>query len=246
MNSNAKWMLIGVSLLVLVFAGLTFFPMFTFAQGGGPWSGNGWGWGMMGGYGAGGMMGGWFGAPANGPRISLAEAEAIAREFAANYGAASPLEVLEVMEFDRNFYAQIVEADTGIGAFEILIDPITGAVRPEPGPNMMWNTKYGMHTGRGWGWGMMGGSWGVSSARASAEMPIRADEAIALAQEYVSRVRPGLEVGDEAVPFYGYYTLHTLKDGQITGMFSVNGYTGQIWFHDWHGDFLGMTEEAHD
>jgi hypothetical protein len=245
---NNKWFILGITVLVLAFIGFALFPMFTFAQGG-PW-GSGWGWGMMGGYGYGGMMGGFYNAPANGPRLSLEEAEAVAREFAASYPADRPLEVLEVMEFEHNFYAQIVEADTGIGAFEILIDPVTGAVRPEPGPNMMWNTRYGMHTnGNGWGWmmgGMMGGGWDAVSDAAE-EMPISPEEAIALARDYVRQVRPGLEVGDEAVPFYGYYTLHTLDDsGEITGMFSVNGYTGQIWFHDWHGDYLGMTAEEHD
>ena len=45
--------------------------------------------------------------------------------------------------------------------------------------------------------------------------------------------------------FYGYYTLHTLRDGQIEGMLSVNGYRGGVWYHDWHGSFIGM-EEFHD
>ena len=53
-------------------------------------------------------------------------------------------------------------------------------------------------------------------------------------------------VGDEVDPFYGYYTLHTLNDGEIEGMLSVNGTTGQVWYHSWHGDFLDMTEDAHD
>jgi len=47
---------------------------------------------------------------------------------------------------------------------------------------------------------------------------------------------------EEADRFYGYYTLHVLKDGQIYGMLSVNGYTGQVWYHSWHGPFLGMKE----
>ena len=46
-----------------------------------------------------------------------------------------------------------VERLGGIHAFELLIDRHSGAVYPEPGPNMMWNTKYG-HMG-----GMMGGRW---------------------------------------------------------------------------------------
>jgi len=47
---------------------------------------------------------------------------------------------------------------------------------------------------------------------------------------------------EEADRFYGYYTLHVLNDRQIYGMLSVNGYTGQVWYHSWHGPFLGMKE----
>ncbi len=42
--------------------------------------------------------------------------------------------------------------------------------------------------------------------------------------------------------FSGYYTLHITKDGTVTGMLSVNGYTGQVWFHTWHGAFIGQKE----
>ncbi len=257
MNRNSKWILLSVSLAVLFLVGLSLFPIGTYAQGG--VGGNGWmpygtysGWGMM--NGANGMDG-CFGDDdgASGPRLTLEEASAIAQTYAEKYGAATPLEVKEVMEFEDNFYAQISEEDTGIGAFEILIDPVTGDVHPEPGPNMMWNTKYGMHNSGVGGMmgGMMGGfgngmGWGSPRQGASAEMPISPEEALSIARSYLSQSRPGLEVGDEVARFYGYYTLHTLKDGEIAGMFSVNGYTGQIWFHDWHGDFVGMTETLHD
>jgi len=33
---------------------------------------------------------------------------------------------------------------------------------------------------------------------------------------------------DEPDAFYGYYTLHVLRAGEIAGMLSVNGYTGQV------------------
>ncbi len=42
--------------------------------------------------------------------------------------------------------------------------------------------------------------------------------------------------------FYGYYTLHTLRDGEIEGMLSVNGYTGEVWYHAWHGPFIQIQE----
>nr|HID14712.1 hypothetical protein [Anaerolineae bacterium] len=97
---------------------------------------------------------------------------------------------------------------------------------------MMWNTKYG-HMGRWWG-GTPGGEMTVTSAQARQ-----------YAQQYLDRYLPGTTVAEEADAFYGYYTIHVLRDGQIYGMLSVNGYTGQVWYHTWHGDFIGMTE-GHD
>ena len=60
------------------------------------------------------------------------------------------LKVSEIMEFTYNFYLLFSEQSTGIGAFEALIDPYTGDMYPEPGPNMMWNTKYGAMSGMMW------------------------------------------------------------------------------------------------
>ncbi len=208
---------------------------------GGPWGGMMGGWnGMMGGWGS--MMGanGCFGPGgfwgATGTPISAEEAQRIAEDYVARYGNPD-LEVAEIMEFDNQFYVQARERSTGRYAFEFLIDRYTGAAHPEPGPNMMWNTKYG-HMG-GWG-GMMDGMMGGWYAPTD-EMPISAEEAIAIAREYLDRYAPGLEPADEADAFYGYYTIHTQRDGQIVGMLSVNGYTGQVWPHTWHGQFLGMV-----
>ena len=65
----------------------------------------------------------------------------------------SDLELKEIMIFDNNAYARITEKSTGIGAMELLVDPASLAVFPEYGPNMMWNLKYGLMSGKG---GMMG------------------------------------------------------------------------------------------
>jgi len=140
------------------------------------------------------------------------------------------LEVAEVMEFERNFYAVAQEPDTGIGAMELLVDRETGSVGPEMGPNMMWNTRYGMHR-RG---GMTG--------RARQETTISPDEAVEIAQRWLDGNRPGLAAEEHADPFYGYYTIHTLEDGHIEGMLSVHGTTGQVWYHTWHGSFIQMIE----
>ena len=149
------------------------------------------------------------------------------------------LALREVMIFDNQAYAEIYEKSTGIGAMELLVDPVTKAVYPEYGPNMMWNTKYG-HMGGGYG--MMGGYRGQGSANASADMPISADRAVEIAQSYLDSAQPGTQAG-EAEPFYGYYTLHVLRDGQIIGMLSVNGTSGDVFPHTWHGTFIEMSEE---
>jgi hypothetical protein len=142
------------------------------------------------------------------------------------------LEVVEVMEFERNFYAIAREPESGIGAMELLVDKDTGAIGPEMGPNMMWNARYSMH-GRG---GMMG-----STREANTILP---DEAVEIALRWLDANRPGVSAEEHADPFYGYYTLHTLEDGDIEGMLSVHGTTGQVWYHTWHGPFVQMIEEG--
>lgn len=140
------------------------------------------------------------------------------------------LEIAEVMEFERNFYAIVREADTGIGAMELLVDKRTGAVGPEMGPNMMWNTEYGMR--------------GRMMAGVSESNTITPDEALDIAQRWLNEYQPGVTAEKHADPFYGYYTIHTLRDGKVEGMLSVHGNTGQVWYHTWHGEFVQMTEES--
>jgi len=64
------------------------------------------------------------------------------------------------------------------------------------------------------------------------------------AQAVLDDVLPGTNVDEEADTFYGYYTFHILRDGEIVGMLGVNGYTGQVWLHHWHGEFIAMTGHA--
>lgn len=174
------------------------------------------------------------GAPSDGA-LSIDEAREAVEQYIARLGYPN-LEVAEVMEFEHNFYAIVRETDTGIGAMELLIDKRTGAVGPEMGPNMMWNGKYGMH-GRGRGW-MMGGGAAITNT-------ISPEEALRIAQRWLDAYRPGVTVEEHADPFYGYYTIHTMRDGRIEGMLSVNGTTGQVWYHTWHGEFIRMVEEEH-
>jgi hypothetical protein len=196
----------------------------------------------------GGTMGGFYDkigsiVPTTGQILSLDETVKVAEAYIALYGNES-LEIAEVMQFDNNFYAQAVESETGIHAFEILIDPSTAEVYPEPGPNMMWNTKYGMMGSRGMmgGFGgMMGGFRNISNN----DMSVSPEQARELAQAKLDNLLPGTTVDEEVDVFYGYYTIHTLHDGEVVGMLSINGYTGQVWLHTWHGNFIYMTEHAH-
>jgi len=195
------------------------------------------------GYGPGGIMQGYgYDGQANVEPLSVEETEQAVQEYLSYYNN-DDLVIKEIMVFENNSYAIISEKSTNIGAFELLVDPVSKTAYPEYGPNMMWNLKYGMHSG----YGMMGGGGMMGNYRqpqkVDAEMPVSTEEAATYAQDYLDRYRPGVSVSDEITPFYGYYTIDLEKDGQIVGMLSVNGYNGQVFYHSWHGTFIEMSEE---
>ena len=76
-----------------------------------------------------------------GERITLDQALAAAQD--AIKGETN-FSVKEIMEFENNFYVLVTEKESGRGAMEPLVNPLSGAVFPEHGPNHMWNSKYGM------------------------------------------------------------------------------------------------------
>ena len=190
-------------------------------MGGGPGA---YGPGMMGG----GMMGGSFEGLDNSLQrtVDIKKAQAIVTDYLARV-ANKNLVIDEIMEFENNLYVLVKESDTGKGAFELLVDPFTGAVRPEFGPNMMWNLKYGMMGAR------------TGSVRSNT---IGMEEAKKIAAEYLERVRGHGPYDLSADEFYGYYTLDVKKDGAVLGMISVNAFSGQVWYHTWHGGFIAMQE----
>ena len=210
-----------------------------FAQGGGPWGNWGRGGGMMGGYapnatqpysgtygysyGPGmmgrGMMGGYNGGNVNpnAQPITLDQAVTRAQQYIASLNN-SDLQLVEVEEYTNNFYGVAQEKSTGIDAFQFLIDKYSGAVYPEMGPNMMWNTKYSPMVR------MMGGFWFNAP---SAKMPISMTQAHDDAVQFLKTYLPNTTVEDQGDTFYGYYNFDVMQNDKTFGMLSVNGYTGQ-------------------
>lgn len=180
--------------------------------------------------------------------ITLDQAKTIAEQYLTSLNNQN-LAIKEIMEFQYNFYVMYYEKDTGIGAFEMLIWKQTppsgmmgggmgmgggmmiGVIMPEPGPNMMWNTKYSKM-----GSGMMG-----YLNQASTSMSVTKDKALQIGQAYLDQNLNGAKVED-ATQFYGYYTIDFTLNGKIAGMLSVNGQTGQVWYHSWHGTFIQEIE----
>jgi len=147
----------------------------------------------------------------------------------------------EVEEYTNNFYASYYEKNTGIFAFQMLIwkpgsiwtggmmgnGMMSGIVMPEPGPNMIWNTKYGV----------MGGMMRIYQQAPTSSMTVTPEQAKAIAQQYLASSFNGTSAGDVDT-FYGYYNVDVLSNGNTFGMLSVNGYSGQVWYHSWHGAYI--------
>jgi len=158
--------------------------------------------------------------------ITINQATEIATTYVASLNNPD-LKVAHVEEYTNNFYIVVSEKSTGNGAFELLINKATGIVTPEPGPNMMWNTKYTFGNGFcNWLRGTI-----------TTTPTVTADQAKADAQQYLNNYLPGTTVGDVA-SFYGHYTIEVQNNGSPYGMLSVNAFTGQVWYHTWHGAFV--------
>jgi hypothetical protein len=82
------------------------------------------------------------------------------------------------------------------------------------------------------------GGWFTSSTRSS----VTAAQAKENAQEYLDTYLNGAQVAEDADAFYGYYTIDVLRDGKPFGMLSVNGTTGTVWYHAWHGTSIGARD----
>jgi hypothetical protein len=274
MNKSLRTILIVIAVLALAggffFAGSMYAranaygPAMMFAYG--TRNSSPYGPGMMNGQGGNGMMPGMMGgygwnngAAPNVAQLTVDQAKAAAEKYIQSLNLQG-LEAGEVMIFDNNAYVVVKETETGLGAFELLVDPVSQVAYPEYGPNMMWNVKYsGLNhsqmMGGGGGYGMMGGMMGgyggmmngweyqsTPSADVSAEMTVTPEAAVQFAQAYLDANLAGAAAADDPTQFYGYYTLDFARDGEIIGMLSVNGYNGQIFLHTWHGTFIEEAE----
>ncbi len=228
MNRN---LIIGLGVVLVIFLALlalriTMFPDSTPGEGLIPWrTGPGMGPGMMYGptqnysfgpgmmYGYGNMMALYY--PEAKP-IDLQEALQAMEALAEQYGTG--LEVNDFMAFSSNYYAALKEPSTGQSIAEIIVDRYSGSAYPEPGPNMMWNTRFG--SGRSRTGGVIYGQGAASG----------------LAEDFLEGYLPGAQI-IETKAFPGYYTFDFGRDG-IEGMLSVNAYSGEIWIHTWHGFYL--------
>ena len=123
----------------------------------------------------------------------------------------------DFMEFSLNYYVELRDA-SNTSVAEVLVDRYTGTVTPEPGPNMVWNTGY------------RGQSFSQAVTYDSARGKI-------LAEQFLADYLPGASV-QESTSYPGYYTFDYGR-GTTEGMLSVNAYTGGIWVHTWHGQFIG-------
>jgi hypothetical protein len=122
------------------------------------------------------------------------------------------------------------------------------------GGDMMGGSNSGMTGGSNGGMmggsGMMGSSGGGMMGGSNAdptwtpgttEADVSPAQARRIAQRWLDGQSSRLTAGEpEAFP--GYYTLHILRNGKVTGMLSVNAATGAVWSHWWHGSFVSMLE----
>ncbi len=201
-----------------------------------------------------GMMNGYGYNTVNVTPLTIDQTKAAAEKYLANLDN-SDFVIAEIMVFDNNSYVIVREASTGIGAFELLVDPDSQVAYPEHGPNMMWNLKYSginhdsMMGGNGYGmmnrmggYGNMMQGWNSTTPiDVTATMIVTPEQAVEYAQKYLDASFPGATT-EHPMQFYGYYTLDFEQNSKIAGMLSVNGYSGQVFLHTWHGTFIEEAE----
>ena len=227
--------------------------------------GYGMGYSMMG---ASGQRTAWYLNGSGKPVSEIASARARAQVFADRLG----LKTGEVMQFANNFYVLLtdqrgtpatevlVDPQTGLVTLEygpaMMWNTRYGMMRGTGTTGfggMMGGGSYGGMMGGGsssYG-GMMAGSAGMmgryggspnwTPPSGTVSGPLTVSEAQRVADRWLATQGGGLTAAQpDALP--GYFTFHTLENGKITGMLSVNQQTGAVWDHWWHGRFITMAE----
>jgi hypothetical protein len=210
--------------------------------------------GMMGA--SAGMMGGTHGAGGAGASGAAVPTAAQLRNVAVRIetwlgrSGYTGFQVAEVMAFSNNDYVAVHDP-SGMPAFELLTNPQATWVIEEP-TSMMWNTKYGMMGGLGSRVSPMMGGWMTGGSRQGwygngSGKITSSGHAVKVANSWLAEASPGEQVASDAGGsamghFPGYYTFDTTKGGQTVGMLSVNASNGAVWYHAWHGKFLGELE----
>lgn len=169
-----------------------------------------------------------------GQRMTIDQVEELVKDYLRDLDD-SNIQVEEIIEFANDFYVRFSEKDTGINAFVALVDPYTGRMYAGHHPDKFWNTKY------------RGESYRESRGRPesidwpSGPMTITEEQAWSNAQRAILGYIPEGEIGS-VEPFYGYYTIPILQQGNVVGLVSINGYTGTVCYEACHGSVLGRVE----
>ena len=138
-----------------------------------------------------------------------------------------PLKISMVYIFeDRDPYFLITEVNTDRGAMELRASVRSGVVYAERSIADIWNVKYTQRMGnrRIMGSGMMGGYYRDYDS----DNELTHEEAVEIAENYVTLKMEGIVLDANHHTFYGYYAFHLLKDREIVGILRVNGFDGQV------------------
>ena len=180
----------------------------------------------------------------DGARVTMDDAAAIAIRYLSSTSISS-LALDEIEEWDFNYYVVVKEAaPSTYKAYQLIIDKWTGSVMPEPGPNMTWNAKYGRMMNN-MSDGMGGGMNKRERRMTDPNMTVTVQAATSAANQFLrQRFSRALAVDGTPDVYFGYYNFDVSEaaTGAKYGMLSVNGATGQVWYHTWHGAYVQRRE----
>ena len=142
-----------------------------------------------------------------------------------NYSEPLKISMVYVFE-DRDPYFLITEVETDRGAMELRASVRSGVVYAERSIANIWNVKYTQRMGnrRIIGSGMMGGYYRDYDL----DNELTHEEAVEIAENYVTLKMEGIVLDANHHTFYGYFAFHLLKDREIVGILRVNGFDGEV------------------